>query len=98
MSVDAPLLHALLAELAAHPDGVSTARLCRRLGLRMSVLLRTLAWIGEDAIGVHPGPGWARTSEDGRRTLVWLTAEGRRVFDTLCDPVAPTAARKMPTA
>lgn len=77
MSTEAQLLHALLAELAAHPDGVSTARLCKRLGLRMSVLLRALAWIGEEAIGDHQGPGWVRSFDDGRRTLVQLTRVGR---------------------
>ncbi len=78
MSIDPPLLHALLAELAAHPDGVSTARLCKRLGLRMSVLLRILSWIGDEAIGDHQGPGWVRTAEDGARTLVLLTESGRQ--------------------
>ena len=88
LSVDAPLLHALLAELAAHPGGVSTARLCKRLGLRMSVLLRTLAWIGEDAIGDHALPGWIRTVEDGARTRVVLTERGRALFATL-PPLPP---------
>lgn len=86
MSIDAKLLHALLATLAAHPDGVSTARLCKRLGLRMSVLLRTLSWIGDEAIGDHRGPGWVRTGEDGARTLVFLTAEGRAFLATLPGP------------
>ena len=96
MSVDASLLHALLSELAAHPDGMSTARLCKRLGLRMSVLLRTLAWIGEDAVGDRQGPGWVRTVEDGPRTMVQLTDAGRALLATvpgtpapLCDPSPP---------
>ena len=96
MSVDASLLHALLAELAAHPDGVSSARLCKRLGLRMSVLLRTLAWIGEDAVGTHQAPGWVRTVDDGARTMVHLTGAGRALLATvpgasapLCDPSPP---------
>ncbi len=77
LPIDRALLQVLLAELAAHPDGVSTARLCKRLGLRMSVLMRALAWIGGDAIGGHRGPGWVRTVEDGTRTLVHLTDAGR---------------------
>ena len=85
LSVDAPLLHALLAELAAQPDGVSTARLCKRLGLRMSVLLRTLARIGEDPIAGAPGPGWVRLREDGARTLVLITGAGRALLHSL-DP------------
>lgn len=83
MSADAALLHALLAELAAHPDGVSSARLCKRLGLRMSVLLRTLAWIGEDPVGEHAGPGWVHIRDDGARTLVHLTAAGRALLASL---------------
>lgn len=77
LPIDPALLQALLAELAGNPQGVSTARLCKRLGLRMSVLMRTLAWIGEDAIGDHRGPGWVRAVEDGARTLVHLTDAGR---------------------
>ena len=83
LSVDAQLLQALLAELAAEPGGISTARLCKRLGLRMSVLLRSLAWLGEDAIGGEPGPGWVQVFEDGPRTMVRLTARGRALLDTL---------------
>ncbi|MBJ6977794.1 MULTISPECIES: hypothetical protein [unclassified Luteimonas] len=91
MSADAALLHALLAELAGHPDGVSSARLCKRLGLRMSVLLRMLAWIGEDPIGDHAAPGWVRTRDDGTRTLVQLTATGQALLASLphASPAAP---------
>lgn len=78
-SADPELSRALLAELAAHPDGVSLPRLCKRLGVRMSVLMRTLAWLGEDSIGGVPGAGWIRTIEDGDRTLAVLTDNGRKV-------------------
>lgn len=94
LSVDAQRLHALLAELAAHPEGVSTARLCKRLGLRMSVLLRTLAWIGEDAVAGHQGPGWIRTRDDGARTLVALTPAGRELLETL--PPGASSLRERP--
>lgn len=70
-------MRALLAELDGEPDGVSLPRLCKRLGVRMSVLLRTLAWIGEDDVGGVAGTGWVRTVEDGARTLAVLTAAGR---------------------
>lgn len=89
MSADAHLLHALLLELAAHPEGVSTARLCKRLGLRMSVLLRTLSWIGEATIGGQPGRGWVRVGEDGARTLVRLTDAGRALLASLPPPGDP---------
>lgn len=78
-SADPELSRALLAELATHPDGVSLPRLCKRLGVRMSVLMRTLAWLGEDSIGGMPGAGWIRTIEDGDRTLAVLTDNGREV-------------------
>ncbi|WP_058834150.1 hypothetical protein [Luteimonas abyssi] len=83
MSADETLLHALLAELAAHPDGVSLPKLCKRLGIRMSVLMRTLTYLGEDTIGDAPGPGWIRTFEDGERTLARLTDAGRAVVASL---------------
>lgn len=98
LSVDASLLHALLAELAAHPDGVSAARLCKRLGLRMSVLLRTLAWIGEDAVGDREGPGWVRTFEDGARTMVQLTGAGRALLATVPGAPAPLCDHPSPPA
>ncbi|MHC9085146.1 hypothetical protein ACYX7E_08915 [Luteimonas sp. RIT-PG2_3] len=81
MSADPALSLALLAELAAHPAGMSLPRLCKRLGVRMSVLMRTLAWLCEDSIGGVPGAGWVRTVEDGERTLALLTDRGRAAHD-----------------
>ncbi|MGY1457645.1 hypothetical protein ACW5F0_03205 [Luteimonas sp. A534] len=75
--VDEALVRALLAELEGEPGGVSLPRLCKRLDVRMSVLLRTLAWIGEDEVGGVTGTGWVRTVEDGARTLAILTDAGR---------------------
>jgi hypothetical protein len=77
LSADPALAAALLAELAAVPDGMSLPRLCKRLDVRMSVLMRTLSWLGDEAIGDHQGPGWVRTVEDGARTLALLTEAGR---------------------
>lgn len=68
---------ALLTMLAGEADGVSLPRLCKRLGLRMSVLLRELAWIGEDAIGGHIGPGWVRVETRGETQVAVLTERGR---------------------
>lgn len=77
-SADVELLReALLRELAAAPAGVSLPRLCKRLSVRMSVLMRTLAWIGEDAIGGVPGAGLVRVIRDGERELATLTERGR---------------------
>ena len=82
MSADEALVRALLAELAGEPAGVSLPRLCKRLDVRMSVLLRTLAWIGEDDVGGVTGTGWVRTVEDGARTLAVLTGAGRAILGT----------------
>jgi len=86
LSADEALLQALLTELAAAPDGMSLPRLCKRLGIRMSVLLRTLAYLGEERIGDAQGPGWVRTVEDGERTLAQLTDSGRAVAMSLLQP------------
>lgn len=76
--VDPELTRALLLELAACPEGVSLPRLCKRLDIRMSVLLRTLAWLGEARITEAPGPDWVRIVEDGERRLAVLTEAGRK--------------------
>ena len=67
----------MLAELAAAPDGMSLPRLCKRLGVRMSVLLRTLAWIGETPIGGMPAAGLVRVVRDGGREIATLTRAGQ---------------------
>lgn len=77
MSADDALVAALLAVLAAEPDGMSLPRLCKRTGLRMSVLLRTLAWIGETPIGDAPAPGHVAVTTDGERQLARITEAGR---------------------
>ena len=79
MSADPALVAALLAQLAAEPDGMSLPRLCKRLGVRMSVLMRTLAWLGEDTIGGMPGAGLVRVARDGGREVAALTERGRAV-------------------
>ncbi|MCL1633487.1 hypothetical protein M2650_02335 [Luteimonas sp. SX5] len=68
---------ALLAELAREPDGVSLPRLCKRLDVRMSVLLRELAWLGDDSIGGESGPGWVRVERRGELDIAVLTDRGR---------------------
>ncbi|MBB5209535.1 hypothetical protein [Chiayiivirga flava] len=64
-SPDPALRAAILAALADAPDGVSLPKLCKRLGVRMSVLLRALAWLGEDAIGSTRGEGLVRVEARG---------------------------------
>lgn len=76
-SVDPPLVRALLAELATAEQGISLPRLCKRLGVRMSVLLRTLAWLGEDTVGGVRGAGLVRVAAEDGRDIARLTAAGR---------------------
>ena len=68
---------ALLAELARHPEGISLPRLRKRMDARMSLLMRTLAWLGEDSIGGVEGAGLVRIERRGEAGIVHLTDRGR---------------------
>ncbi len=72
-----PSAEALLRELAAAGGEVSLPRLCKRLGLRMSVLLRLLAVFGETPIGDAPAVGYVTVSDDGERQFARITERGR---------------------
>ncbi|MBZ3929359.1 hypothetical protein [Xanthomonas citri] len=76
MSADPQLTVQLLQVLADAPDGVSLGRLCKHLGVRMSVLLRTLAWLGTANLDGQPGPGWVRVEDRGERQFAVLTSDG----------------------
>lgn len=76
LSADPQLTAQLLHALAETPEGVSLARLCKQLGVRMSVLLRTLAWLGSASLDGQPGPGWIRVEERGERQCAVLTDAG----------------------
>lgn len=76
LSADTQLTAQLLQALADTPDGVSLARLCKQLGVRMSVLLRTLAWLGTANLDGEPGPDWVRVDERGERQFAVITAAG----------------------
>ncbi|MEA9565551.1 hypothetical protein [Xanthomonas sp. WHRI 8932A] len=78
MSADPQLTAQLLQALADTPDGVSLSRLCKQLGVRMSVLLRTLAWLGSANLDGQPGPGWIHVEERGDRQFAALTPAGDR--------------------
>jgi len=67
---------ALLRELAADGGEVSLPRLCKRQGLRMSVLLRMLAALGDTPIGDAPALSYVVVREDGERHLARITAAG----------------------
>jgi hypothetical protein len=72
---------ALLAELAASKEPVSAARLCKRLKIRMSTLLRSVAFLSDHEIGGQPGPGLVYMTQDGERSLLALTEKGRAECD-----------------
>ncbi|PPT72014.1 hypothetical protein XarbCFBP8150_05550 [Xanthomonas arboricola] len=76
LSADPQLTALLLAALADTPEGVSLARLCKQLGVRMSVLLRTLAWLGNASLDGQPGPGWIQLEDRGERQFAVLTHLG----------------------
>ncbi|KQR10740.1 hypothetical protein [Xanthomonas sp. Leaf148] len=76
MSADPQLTAQLLQALADTPEGVSLSRLCKQLGVRMSVLLRTLAWLGSANLDGQPGPGWINVEERGDRQFAVLTPAG----------------------
>ncbi|MBI1772031.1 MAG: formate dehydrogenase accessory sulfurtransferase FdhD [Burkholderiales bacterium] len=76
------LSQALIAELAQHTEALSLPRLCKRLGVRQSTLLRCIAYLGKESIGQHRGAGWVHLQRDGERSLLSLTEEGRRVCES----------------
>ena len=71
-SDERPLRERLIAELAGAPDGLSLPRLCKRLGVRMSVLLREIAWLGDQPIGDKPGAGLVQVREHGELRIARL--------------------------
>lgn len=68
---------ALLCDLAAAGGEVSLPRLCKRLGLRMSVVLRMLAALGETPIGDAPALGFVAIRDDGERQFARISEAGR---------------------
>ena len=68
------LAEAILAELAREPKGIALARLSKRLDVRMSTLLRCIAYLGDDIIDGEPGPGLVRVVQIGERTMLVSTA------------------------
>lgn len=73
----------LMAELSNHTEAVSLPRLCKRLGVRQSSLLRCIAYLGEETVGQHQGAGWVRLEQDGKRSMLSLTGAGRQVCNEM---------------
>ncbi|CAN5473964.1 hypothetical protein BH09PSE6_BH09PSE6_20340 [soil metagenome] len=79
-SVD-PFVQAVLAELAEAPERtLSLPRLCKRIGVNASVMLRQLTLISDARIGSTTGPGWVRVERIEERWLVRLTQAGQQVI------------------
>jgi DNA-binding IclR family transcriptional regulator len=70
---------ALLRLLAAE-DGQSLHRVAKRLGLSLSELQRLLTALGPDPR--YDGLDLVEQREDGERTLLFLTDQGRRLCAT----------------
>jgi FdhD protein len=68
----ADVASAVVQELALHAEPISSARLCKVLGIRMSTLLRALAYLGEAEIAGQAGLGWVRQEQDGERLMLSL--------------------------
>jgi len=63
---------AVVQELTQQTAPISSARLCKALGIRMSTLLRALAYLGEDQIAGQAGLGWVQQQQDGERLMLSL--------------------------
>ncbi len=63
----------MVRELAQHAEPISSARLCKALGIRMSTLLRALAYLGEAEIAGQAGLGWVQQQQEGERLMLSLS-------------------------
>ncbi|QNP39395.1 hypothetical protein [Lysobacter solisilvae (ex Woo and Kim 2020)] len=66
-----------LLQLLAGEDGQSIHRVAKRMGLGLSELQRLLTALGPDPR--FDGLDLVEQRSDGTRTVLWLTAKGRRL-------------------
>lgn len=71
---------ACLAELDTAGRGVSLTRVAKRLGVRVSVLMRVCTQLSDARIGGQDGPGWVRLWLLEERWVAALTEVGRAAF------------------
>ena len=64
------------ASLDGVERGVSLPRLVKLLGHGASVLLRTLATLGDAPVAGQPGPNWVRVEQAEGRWTIYLTDAG----------------------
>ncbi|WP_222612738.1 hypothetical protein [Undibacterium rugosum] len=69
-------IEALMLALRPEAQPVSAQKLCKRLQIRMSTLLRCLAYLGEQDMAGQAGLGWVHSEQQGERLLLSLTALG----------------------
>ncbi|KQM80262.1 hypothetical protein [Xylophilus sp. Leaf220] len=81
------LAAALLLTLAEKPAGeaASVPWLGKRLQREASVVMRTLAMMGNARIGSRQGPGWVDVAHDGERWMVRLLAPGAEAVRQLVE-------------
>lgn len=70
------LQQTLLLTLHREAKPVSLPWLGKQLGLSGSVVMRTLASMGDAAMGGQPGPGWVRMDRTDVRWTASLTEAG----------------------
>ncbi len=72
---------ALMQELSSSMEPISAAKLCKRLGIRMSSLQRCLAYFGVQQVAGQAGLGLIHTKQEDERLLLSLSAVGRAQWE-----------------
>ncbi len=75
------LADAVVTELHQHSRSQSALSIAKRLKIRMSTLLRCLAYLGDAEIDGQRGLGWVSLHQDGDRLMLNLSDLGRTVCD-----------------
>ncbi|MFZ6862626.1 hypothetical protein ACO0K7_08330 [Undibacterium sp. Ji67W] len=75
------LADAVVTELHQHSRPQSALSIAKRLKIRMSTLMRCLAYLGDAEIDGQCGLGWVSLHHDGDRLLLNLSDRGRTVCD-----------------
>jgi len=75
------LADAVVTELHQHSRPQSALSIAKRLRVRMSTLMRCLAYIGDAEIDGQRGPGWVLLHQEDDRLLLSLSDVGRSLSD-----------------
>ncbi|MFZ6686651.1 hypothetical protein ACO0K0_02750 [Undibacterium sp. SXout11W] len=71
----------VVTELHHHSRPQSALIIAKRLKIRMSTLMRCLAYLGDAEIDGQRGLGWVLLHQDDDRLLLSLSGRGRSVCD-----------------